>query len=674
MPHPCPPRRRALRRSALVLLLAAPAAAQETGAQETGQPFVLEPVTAVSTKRGQDPARVDTMLLTQDAETLTARGIRSLDQLDRMFPDLTIRPRSGRIYSNATMRGQTSADFYSPSVQVLVDGLPQDFAMMGQLLPVQIEQVEALYGPQGTLYGAGAVGGVLNITTRRPDNQLRFGRTASFSNRAADAGLMANLPLVPDVLYGDVSFNWREQDGNYRSPTGSSDFGGTRDFGGQVRLRYAPTGSPWDVMVQAARTVLNSTEEQFVLGSALSGRQALPFDSHYRLRLDAYGLIGSYTADSFVVSALSSYQDRDLDRVIQGYISPETQTQFSQELRIASRPDAGGRFAYTAGLFYQHTDFERRTPQFGQTAQQTQNAYAAFGELTWHITDRLDLTPGLRVDLIRTEAQATGPIRFDVDRDDTALTPKIALGYQLTPETRVYALYSSGFKPGGFTRTVSAYNASFQYGSADTDNFEAGVKSRLWGGRVEVAAAGYYAYTRDYQNFAGSQPFQYLQNVGDVESYGFDAKVTAYPVDRLAITATLGLNHARFRNYRDPTGAGQDLSGNRPAYAPPVTAGLDVGYSFRLPREAGEVTPRIGLTYVGRIYFDDANTVSQGGYTLVDASVGWAITPTLRADIFGTNLTNKRYATYGFDAGPFIGGVYQLGTGREGGLRLTAEF
>jgi len=666
MPHPFTPNR--LRPAALALLISGAAAAQEA------DPFVLPPVTVTGTKRAQDPARVDTMLLTQDAESLAARGVRSLDQLDRLFPDLTIRPRSGRTYSNVTLRGQTSADFYSPSVQVLVDGLPQDFAMMGQLLPVQVEQAEVLYGPQGTLYGPGAVGGVLNIVTRKPDNQLRFGHTVSYSNRAADAGLGANLPLIPDTLYGDIAFNWREEDGNYRNPAGGGDFGGTRDFGGQVRLRYAPTGSPWDVMVQAGRTVLNSTEEQFVLGSALSGREALPFDSHYRLRINSYGLVASYTADDFIVSALTGYLDRDLDRVIQGYISPETQSQFSQELRIASRPDAGRRFDYTAGLYYQHVAFERRTPQAFQTSEQTQNAYAAYGELTWHITDRLDLTPGLRVDHIRTKADATGLINFNVSRDDTAVTPKIALGYQVTPDTRLYALYSSGFKPGGFTRTVSAYNASFQFSPADTDNFELGVKSRLWGGRVEIAASGYYAYTHDYQNFAGMQPYQYLQNVGDVESYGFDAKVTAYPLDRLAITATLGLNHARYKDYHDPTGAGQDFSGNRPAYAPPVTAGLDVGYTFRLPGNAGELTPRVGVTYVGRVYFDDANTVSQGGYALVDASVGWAITPSLRADVFGTNLTNKRYATYGFDAGPPIGGVYQLGRGREGGLRLTAEF
>jgi pesticin/yersiniabactin receptor len=618
--------------------------------------------------------RVNGTLETVEAEDLVSRNLRSVDSLDRIFPDLTIRPRSGRVYSNVTMRGQTSADFYNPSVQLLVDGLPQDFSLFGQLLPVQVERVEALYGPQGTLYGAGAVGGVLNVVTRRPDDTFRIGGSASYSSRQRDTGVLLNTPVVPGALYADLALNWREQFGNYRPPQGNDDFGGTRDIGVQGRLRYAPVGSPWDIMVTAAHNVVHSTEEQFVLGDdGVRSRRVVPFDSHYRLQTESYGLIASYDLGGAVISALTGYQDRDLDRTIQGFYTPESQRNFSQELRIASTRGALRSLDYVAGLYYQDLDFTRRTPQRLQAADQTIRSYAGYGELTWHVTDRLDLTAGLRADRIETEAQASGFINFSQKRDDTALTPKVALGYQITDGLRAFALYSTGFKPGGFTRTVSASNASFAYGTANTDNVELGLRGQFSDGRYEFSVSGYYSYTEGYQAFAGAQPFQYLQNVGDVRSYGLDARVTARPVPGLRITGALGLNDTRFARYRDPTGQGQDFNGNRPAYAPPVTASAEASYAFDLPGTAGQLVPFVGLTHVGRTWFNEANTVGQGAYTLVDMGLGWVMNRNLRTDLYANNLGDKRYVTYGFNAGP-LGNLYQLGVGREVGVRLTANF
>ncbi|WP_187830021.1 TonB-dependent receptor [Siccirubricoccus phaeus] len=636
--------------------------------------IALPELVVTGTKRAQDPMRVNGTLEAVEAEDLAARNLRSIDSLQRIFPDLTVQPRSGRIYSNVTMRGQTSSDFYNPSVQLLVDGLPQDFSLFGQLLPVQVERVEALYGPQGTLYGAGAVGGVLNVVTRRPDDTFRIGGSASYSSRQRDTGVLLNTPIVPGALYADLSLNWREQFGNYRAPQGDDAFGGTRDIGVQGRLRYAPAGSPWDIMVTALHNVVHSAEEQFVLGDAgMRSRRVVPFDSHYRLRTDSYGLIASYDLGGAVVSALTGYQDRDLDRTIQGFHTPETQRSFNQELRIASTRGALRSLDYVAGLYFQNLDFTRRVPRSLQTSSQTIRSYAGYGELTWHVTDRLDLTAGLRVDRIETEAKAEGFINFRQNRDDTAVTPKVAVGYQITEGLRAFALYSTGFKPGGFTRTVSALNASFAYGTANTDNFEIGLRGLLDEGRYEFSISGYYSYTDGYQAFVGAQPSQYLQNVGDVRSYGLDARVTARPFPGARITGALGLNDAHYARYRDPTGQGQDFKNNRPAYAPPVTASAEASYAIDLPGTAGQLIPFVALTYVGRTWFDEANTVGQGSYTLVDAGLSWVLNPNLRADFYANNLGDKRYATYGFSGGP-LGNFYQLGTGRDVGLRLTANF
>lgn len=675
LPRPAPAvpvqvRRQAPRRLAALLALGLPTAALA----EEPAALRLPELVITGGKRDLDPMRLDGTLHSAGPESLTPRGITSLEEVDRVFPGLLIRPRSSIAYGNITLRGQTSADFYNPSVQLLVDGLPQDFALLGQLLPMQLDRVDALYGPQGTLYGAGAVGGVLNVITRRPDDTLRLGGEFGYSNRQRDAGALASGPLIPGTLYGDIALRWRERFGNYHPPAGGNDdYGGTRDLMGQVRLRYAPTGSPWDVMLNAGRSVTHSSEEQFVLGEdGIRSRRAAPFDSHYRLATTSLGLNASYDLGGAVITTLTGWQDRELDRTIFGSHTPETQRSFTQELRLASSPGGGQAIDYVAGLWFQNLEFERRIP--GQVSRQTIRSYAGFGEATWHITDRLDLTGGLRFDIFRTEASANGFIALSDTRDETALSPKIALGYLLTDEIRLYALYSSGFKPGGFTRTVTPLNFAFTYGRARTDNVEAGIRVRLPDGRLEASAAVYYAYTHGYQAFVGTQPIQYLQNVGDVRSAGFDVRLTARPVEGLRIDAGLSLNDAEYVRYRDPTGQGQDFKGNRPAYAPRVTAGLDVSYTLQLPREAGQLVPRFGLTYVGRTYFDESNTVGQGAYTLLDASLSWVVNPNLTATLYGNNLGDRRYATYGFFGGPGIGNAYQLGTGREVGLRVAATF
>nr|WP_314074277.1 TonB-dependent receptor [uncultured Roseococcus sp.] len=668
------PSYRRARRVVALLLVGLPAGAW---AQEQPTEFRLPEIAVTGSKRGMDPLRLDGTQRSETSEALAVRGITSIDGIDRLFPGMLIRSRSSMAYGNITLRGQTSADFYNPSVQVLVDGLPQDFSLLGQLLPMQLDRVDVLYGPQGTLYGAGAVGGVINVVTRRPDNTFRFGGEAGYSSRQRDAGAFASGPIVPDMLYGDISVRWRERFGNYHPPGGrprdeNDDFGGNRDFSGQVRLRYAPTGSPWDVMVTAGRSITRSSEEQFVLGQAgIQSRQALPFPSHYRLATTSLGLNASYDLGGAVITALTGYQDRDLDRTVFGTYTPEKQRSFTQELRIASTPQAGRPVDYVAGLWFQDIDFERRIP--GQVSSQNIRSFAGFGEATWHVMPRLDLTAGLRFDTFRTEAPASGILSLSGARDETAVTPKVAVGYQVTDAIRLFALYSNGFKPGGFTRTVTPLNFAFTYGRARTDNVEAGIRMALPDGRLEASAAAYYSYTRGFQAFVGQQPIQYLQNVGDVRSYGVDFRVTARPLTGLRIDAALGLNNAEYASYRDPTGHGQNYEGNRPAYAPRVTANLDVSYTATLPRDLGQLVPRFGVTYVSRTYFDEANTVSQGSYALLDASLSWAINRNLTATVYGNNLTNHHYATYGFTQ-PGIGTAYQLGMGREVGLRVSASF
>ncbi|MGQ3280318.1 MAG: TonB-dependent receptor, partial [Shinella sp.] len=477
---------------------------------------------------------------------------------------------------------------------------------------------------------------------------------------------------IDGVLYGDVNLSLLHGKDTYTTILGE-DVGGTRDVTGQVRLRYAPDDSPWDVTISAGRGRVSSTEEYFVLESMLEDRIGFPAPSEYDLDTWNFGINATYDLGFATITALTGYQKSDLDRTIFGSYTPEKQWTLSQELRIVSNPDQGSPIDYVAGLYYQHLDFTRSVPAAGQVSNQKIDSYALFGDVTWHATDRLDISPGLRLDYERAAAEATGGVTLNDDNSFTALSPKLAASYGLADEWRVYGVLSTGFKAGGFTRNVAPANIAFTYDPQNTYNGEVGLKYRDEAGTLEAQLSAYYNVTKDYQMFVGAQPFQYLQNVGEVTAKGIDLKVRAKPTEELGITAGLAYNHTRFTDYKNPFTPGADLTGNTVPYAPEFTANLMLDYRFELESGRGALVPYAGLTYVSEHYFDETNTIGQKDYALVDLGVKWELDDKVTAEAFVTNVFDKTYTTYGFQY-PGLGNLYQLGQGRTIGGRINMTF
>lgn len=633
---------------------------------------VLELITITATKRIQDAFEVAGTVDARNAQQLRDRGVVSIDQIDRAFADTSIKPRSSRAYTNVTIRGQSSVDFYNPNAQLYVDGLPQDMATFGQLLPAGLESVELLYGPQGTLYGRGAIGGVINVATRKPDNELSASATATAQTTGNDASVLINAPIIDGVLYGDAALTWRREADQYTVKGTGEKVGGTDDINGRLRLRYAPDDSPLDIMLTAQRGRVKSTEEYFVMESMIEDRIALPVPSEYTLDTTSLGINASYDLGFATITALTGYQDRDLDRTVFGSYTPETQKTFSQEVRIASNPDQGNALDYVVGVYGQRLDFERQIPAYGMVSQQTIDSLALFGDLTWHATDRLDVTPGVRFDYEKVKAHAVGGVAMDGSANFSAVSPKLGASYAITDEWRAYGLFSTGFKAGGFTRNVTPANIAFTYDPQHTYNGEAGIKYRSADGSIEASLAAYYNVTTDYQMFVGVQPVQYLQNVGEVTAKGVDFSFRAQPTERLGISGGLGLNSTTFTKYDNPASP-IDYTGNTVPYAPEVTANLSLDYAFDLADGWGQLIPRIGLTYASSVFFDETNTIGQKAYALVDLGLSWKVNNAVVADVFVNNVFDETYAVYGFNYTGY-GNLYQLGSGRSFGGRMSFTF
>ncbi len=298
--------------------------------------------------------------------------------------------------------------------------------------------------------------------TRKPGSETHLESFTEVSNLERGGGVLDSAPLVKDVLYGDVALAYKMEDGEYVDQLTLEGLGDTEDKSGRVRLRYAPKGGPLDVMVMAARRHVSSDEERFVPEALLQQRLALP-DLFFRVEVQARnqqlrpdGFIRLRLCQGVLVQRLPGSRLR-LGLTIGAY-TPEDQETFNQEVTIASNPGAGQLIDYLFGLYYQNIQFERFTKDltpFGpQTMDQDIDTYAAFGEVTWNITDRFDVTGGVRYEYEEADGVGFGFVPLQVTTDSDAITPKVALGYKLTEAWRLDGLYSTGFKPGGIVRNV----------------------------------------------------------------------------------------------------------------------------------------------------------------------------------------------------------------------------
>jgi len=650
--------------SAICLLLPA----QIAFAQDDEDVFNLGTIIISGAKREEELLKFPGEAVIADENELNGRTVREVSDLDKVFGGVSIGARGSRTYTNISVRGQPSLDFYNPSIQLYIDGIPQDAGMLGQALSFGTESVELLYGPQGTLYGRGAVGGVLNVTTIRPGEGPRysFGLDYGSGNQAARG--QAEVELA-DGLWADLALSYQKEDDDLSLPAsaGGGDVGGSTKRGARFRLRYAPDDSPLDIMFSAQRDDVDSDEEYFVATSNFDTRTVVPFPSHYDQVADTFGLNLSYDLGWGEFTSVTSYQDRDLDRTIFGFYTPEQQQTTTHEFRLSS--DTNETLRYVVGLTLQDSDFIRSA--FGSTVNvETQNA-ALFGDLTWAVNDRLEISPGIRFDYEKSDVTATGFGSTFTARDSWSETsPKLGISYALQDNLQLYGLLSTGFKAGGFSRNALPNVAVLSYDPQRIYNGEAGLKFASADGSLFGSVSAYYTVTKDFQMFVGTAPVQYLQNVGKVTAKGLDAQLN-YRNGGWGITASAGFVDSTFNEYNNPLSPGVDLTGNRVPFVPEVTVNLLVDRRFDLAN-GGALTPRMGLSYKSSVWFDEANTIGQDAVTLVDAGVAWEMANGAVLDFYVTNLTDETYAQYGFANGPQK--AFTLGRGREVGVMLRKSF
>jgi iron complex outermembrane receptor protein len=684
----------------------------------------LDEVVVSAQRTEQASVKVPVAVTTLNAKQIQAARIWRFDDLTAIAPNFHISPAGGGYYL-MSVRGINS---YSkiPAVVTYVDDVPIFNGYIMGYNVQDVERMEFLRGPQGTLFGRGASGGVLTIKTKQPTNTVSgFGEVSLGNNNQQRYNLGIRTPLVKDKLFFSASGVYSRINGFFTNQLDNRRVGDETAVGGNVKLSFVPN-SNWLIHYDLRG---ETSEQKGSLTRSPNKEQA--FSQPYVVNVDRIGstkrdflthaLSVNYFGRGFTVKSISAYQDVrlryddcDLDNSpldYQYYYTPSTQPSktFTQEIRVSSATDDGKRLAWTAGLFYFHSnevddiayaygkdgpplDLGNGTklpPPYSNVTYSTtkSNGFAVYGQLTFKITPRTELLAGLRYDseraalITRSDFAYPGqPVQTvlpatEVNTSFGAVLPKASLVQLLGERSSVYASYSRGYRPGG----VNPYTSDPRYLSFKpefSNNVEAGYKATALGNRLRWNLTAFLITLKEQQLYTITSGFNFATlNIGDITSRGLESELSYLLAKGLQVDWNLGLTKARytqlpyFRFNQQGQPEGADFTDNQPIQSPVTTSFLALNYQVALTKKVS-ASLRGEWKYLGKQYFDYANTIEQPAFSTFNTRVGVAYGKTELA-FWVRNLADKKYLTYAY---PFLLTAAQLANPLTLGFTLSTRF
>lgn len=674
--------------------------------------------------------------------------ITEANQLTTLVPNLQINGNFSAV-PKITLRGVGTNDFVpnlNPAVGTYIDDVYVGLAIGQNFQIFDIDRVEVLRGPQGTLYGKNTTGGAIKYVTRRPqsDGGDSYGSitVGNYNRFELETGL--NLPLSSDWS-ARVSGVLRKQDGYIDSPLLDRDKAWTDAWGVRGQLRYNPSSSV-DILLQAfhGKSDGDSAGRRLegplqpgrtdILGNASGGfRQSFNNTPSYeKVRASGVNLIASFDTPLGRLDSVTSYVDITRDTLDDSDNGPRTLVNIGyyteawaagQELRLSGE---SGPIRWSLGGQYFHEDFDSffDLDFFGCTADpvpcvlnpngialppgyisfntfpnapsfiaaglaglpiatsgkypwtQTNDSYAAFGDASWSITDKLKLTGGLRYSYEKRKfsgesrlyptlaPQVPGGLfprgfdRVNLARNWDNISGRLVLDFKPNNDQLYYLSYSTGFRSGNFNSAAYTSLAAISQivDPEHVRSFEFGAKTQWFDRKLQLNLAAFYMKYSDLQVAVYRNAVQILTNAAAADIKGAELELTTTPLRGLNLRIAAGYLDAQYKNFIYQASPLIDLSGNRLVNAPRWTSTISIDY-----RTA--ITDELNVSFGGdvrsqsKVFFNPFNdqTISQSAYSIVNlrAGIEWP-SQDIDFNLFMTNATNKVAAVDGIAVGaPF---------------------
>jgi outer membrane receptor protein involved in Fe transport len=657
--------------SALALAFSALTATAQATVPPAAEP--LGEITVTATWRNTAIAEVPASITVLDQHALADTGVQHFQDVLGLVPNLnwaagSSRPRYFQLRGVGDLEQYQGAP--NPSIGFLIDDIDLSGVGMAATL-FDVEQIEVLRGPQGTRYGANALGGLIKVRTREPRRELEFlteataGQDDALGFGAVAGGAIAGTETGAFRL-GVQQF----ESGGFRHNAflGRDDTNGRDELTARARVRLDPT-ERLRLDLTALWVDLDNGYDAFAVDNSRTTQSDDPGRDSQRT---AGGSIDArYTGDRFDVTSITAFADSDIEYGFDGdwgneafwgvpydfttLIVRDRQT-LTQDLRFES-PALGQdrRIAWVSGVYLRRLDENNDQLDEGvYLTDVTERAltsdfeslnYALYGQLDWRALPKLDLSFGLRVE--RRDADYMDSDGTAFDPSDDMLGGHLTASVALSDTQHWYASLTRGYKSGGFNIGAAVSADRREYQPEYLWNLESGIRSSWSGGRLETSAVLFYMERRDQQVDSSVQadptdPLTfvfYTDNAAQGRNYGLEASVRWQATDRLLLESALGLLESYYIDYEF---GGRNLDGREQTNAPSYQ--YSVGATWRHPLG---FMARATLTGRDAYYYSASHDERARVATLVNLKAGYE-TAQWSVYLWGLNVFDEDYSQLGF--------------------------
>jgi iron complex outermembrane recepter protein len=677
----------------------------------------LEEIVVTATLRALPESEIPGSISVLNAATLHDAGQQNFEDVLALVPNLnwagdTSLPRYFQIRGIGELLQYQGAP--NPSVGFLIDDI--DFSGLGMAATLfDVDHIEVLHGPQGTLYGANALAGLIYVRGAEPSDS--FGGRAELD--AGDYGERSyGAVLTGPVASLDSAFRLAVQqytsDGFYHNAYLDRDTNNRNELTARGKWRYEPDDQ-WRVDLTVLRVQIDNGYDAWSIDNTRTTESNQPgVDRQYSTGISARA---TYTGLGFAtLTTIATYADTTVNYSFDGdwgnpilwapYNDDYTEYQVrhrstrSLEIRLGDTPDHGlswlfGVYAFqlrenlsdtSAGTYADPFDASQNSSSLTVTQSQYHALNSAFyGQIDGDLGARTRWSVGLRGERRTTHyddatSNLDSPTVGNVfDPENNLWGGHASLDYTIANGQQIYALISRGYKAGGFNLSQGLAPNQILFGPEYDLNYEIGHKAQLAGGSLRIDTSLFYMARHSEQLLTGEQlvadnPDTFIFYTGNAKSgynYGLESSFTWRAAQKLEFGGSLGLLQTLYRGFVQN---GIVLPDRALPHAPAWQAALNA--TWRDPRGP---FARLDLSGMGPFFYDlPPNWTRSNGYGLLNGKVGWQ-TARYEVYLWGRNLLDKDYTVRGFYFGDqppdFANALYtQLGEPRNWGVHFTYNF
>jgi len=642
-------------------------------------------IVVTAEKRATSLESTSAAITAVSAATLETERLQDLRDLNGSVGGL-LAPGAIQNMQSIYIRGIGSADPGTfPAVAVYEDDvyIPRVFGNALFDLP-DVERVEVLRGPQGTLYGLNSSGGTVRYISKEPQDEFHGGVDAGYGSYGSfDTHEYVTSPLIDNVLDGSVAYAHRQNDGYTADPVQGRDLDVLHTDEARAKLRWT-SGFGLDALLTIEGLLDHSDNASYVSliyprsapRTTYAGqdvrlhRESVGTSLQLNYALNAVWSIKSVTAVRYLQDSPSPWDEDGEPETLYGWTQWLRDNEVWQDLQLVG---SYADWTFTGGVSYLHDNFDFHRLTYidsrytDQLSYLIDHNYGVYGQINYQIQDGLSVTGGLRVygdhqdfDDASYKALPSGEHIAEVftvsglNQSWSGVTPKLSLNYQATANLLSYLSWTNGEKSGGYNRSAATLKiASYTVDPEKVSAYEGGLKLRSFDGRLQDNLAVFYNRYNNYQASISNPvidgqvvPGSVLLNAGKAHSWGAELESTALLTSELQWKFTGSLLNSAFDQFLNPSGASlSDYVGNNLPDAPKFNLGTALNYT--LPWAApGTTSGFVKYRWISHYYLDFTNTPTNtiGSQTYVDLGLQYKF-PEERVTV-SLDVTNAFDHTY----------------------------